>query len=644
MSLVMTTAKRPLARAAKAAQSRTSRNAAVVERASTAPPPADLLQRQPACACGGGCPRCREKHQSTTAMPMIQPKLKISPPDDVYEREADRVANQVMRMDVPGKAVESPPARDAEGDRVQRLCSECEQEQEQDEELRRKPVPATASAGDTSPGVAPPMVYEVLHSPGEPLDRNTRAFMEPRFGRDFGRVRVHTDRVAARSAEAVAAHAYTVGSDVVFGSGRYAPTSPDGQRLLAHELAHVVQQGGATTAGSLQSKVGFVEPGLQRKPTSRSTIGPADVPAEKWSELAEDTYRRGGQTRRAEAIKRCRKEGADSCYHVLTEEEARAAYQLMRDGYSPREAASKTSNSHRSTAVLARQATAVALPQVAPLAPAIGAAALAVGKFVVAALPAAAVVAIGALLIADLVEEVRFSRFVNTLELYGFFVLLNPLGCAIGACHRTAPARTSPREFDWPETVPLDPWRSRITPDQLKELERLQQEQAPKPNPEPQPKPTPRVFPNPPTVPDEEEPRRRRCTVEEVAPKFGRHPCHSDFAKTFSGTRREFQVTDPQGIFVTFDAKRGETLFEVKTGYEWMLNPNLGPEMQERRARVLEGFQEQAAWQLMVATRCGYKLDWYFNSKRVAQHLESLVEPPVKWKKYNCKVDSDHTW
>ncbi|HEX4696962.1 MAG TPA: DUF4157 domain-containing protein [Candidatus Udaeobacter sp.] len=96
----------------------------------------------------------------------------------------------------------------------------------------------------------PPIVPEVLRSPGQPLDSTTRAFIEPRFGYDFSKVRVHTDTKAAESARAVNALAYTVGRDVVFETGRYSPTSEPGQRLLAHELAHVVQQRqGASTIG-----------------------------------------------------------------------------------------------------------------------------------------------------------------------------------------------------------------------------------------------------------------------------------------------------------------------------------------------------------------------------------------------------------
>jgi hypothetical protein len=107
---------------------------------------------------------------------------------------------------------------------------------------------------------APPMVEEILRSPGKPLDMATRAFMESRFRHDFGRVRVHTDARAALSANAIHARAYTAGSHVVFAGGQYAPTTANGRRLLAHELTHVVQQ---TAAG--------LAPLLQRAPKDKDT-------------------------------------------------------------------------------------------------------------------------------------------------------------------------------------------------------------------------------------------------------------------------------------------------------------------------------------------------------------------------------------
>ena len=93
------------------------------------------------------------------------------------------------------------------------------------------------------PGAAPPIVHDVLSSRGEPLDTDTLAFMEPRFGHDFSRVRVHSDARAAQSARAVNALAYTVGQHVVFGADQYSPATRSGRNLIAHELVHTVQQG-----------------------------------------------------------------------------------------------------------------------------------------------------------------------------------------------------------------------------------------------------------------------------------------------------------------------------------------------------------------------------------------------------------------
>lgn len=120
------------------------------------------------------------------------------------------------------------------------MKNECEQCSRKKLSVQRK----ESNGGSAS--VVPPIVNEVVRSSGQPLDIESRAFMEPRFGHDFGRVRIHTDARAAASASAVHAHAYTVGRDVVFGHGKYAPHSSEGKKLLAHELAHTIQQGSAS--------------------------------------------------------------------------------------------------------------------------------------------------------------------------------------------------------------------------------------------------------------------------------------------------------------------------------------------------------------------------------------------------------------
>jgi len=120
-------------------------------------------------------------------------------------------------------------------------AGECKECSEQRLSLRRKAEDSNLE-NRNSTGV-PSIVDEVLSSPGQPLDPETRTFMEPRFGHDFGRVRVHTDERAGESAKAVNAVAYTVGLDVVFAPGQYRPDSAQGRSLLAHELTHTIQQG-----------------------------------------------------------------------------------------------------------------------------------------------------------------------------------------------------------------------------------------------------------------------------------------------------------------------------------------------------------------------------------------------------------------
>ena len=160
----------------------------------------------------------------------VQTKLTINQPGDEFEQEADRVSEQVMRMPDPAVRLQRKSAGDA-------ASSGPGQQSEAPLIQRRTTADDTASSAS-----APDSVYNTLRSPGQSLDSPTRAFFEARFQQDFGDVRVHTDKQAATSAEQISARAYTVGRDIVFGSGEYAPKTMMGQQLLAHELAHVVQQ------------------------------------------------------------------------------------------------------------------------------------------------------------------------------------------------------------------------------------------------------------------------------------------------------------------------------------------------------------------------------------------------------------------
>lgn len=167
----------------------------------------------------------------------LQTKLTVNTPGDKYEQEADRVAEQVMRMPEPTlqrkcATCGSPSTSGGE-------CPECKKKQALGGKLQRRAGSVDAASGVT----APPIVSQVLSSPGSPLSDDTRGFMESRFGHEFSQVRIHTDAHAQDSAQAVSARAYTVGRHIIFGRGEH-PTAD--RRLLAHELTHVLQQGDTT--------------------------------------------------------------------------------------------------------------------------------------------------------------------------------------------------------------------------------------------------------------------------------------------------------------------------------------------------------------------------------------------------------------
>ena len=189
------------------------------------------------CPCGGGCPRCR------AAQPSAPPAIEIGSPHDAAEHEAERAATQIMHL---------PLAADT-GAKADFSLS------------RDSAAPSAFHRAD-----APPIVPEVLASPGQALPGDARADMEARFGRSFSGTRVHTGAPAARSAAAVDAHAYTVGNDIVFGAGRYIPHTLAGRHLLAHELAHVAQNESGS-AGALT---------LRRVPVTRDLTS---VPQYEWT-------------------------------------------------------------------------------------------------------------------------------------------------------------------------------------------------------------------------------------------------------------------------------------------------------------------------------------------------------------------------
>ena len=179
--------------------------------------------------------RAHRVRPASTALPPAganRAKLAIGRISDPLEGEADRVADQVLRM--PGPSFVTISAGSAQ---ISRKCAICEAKEEEEEKVQRKPAASQDTVGE-----APSIVHEVLRTPGAPLDPATRSFFEPRFGRSFSHIRVHTDSTAAASAQAIGARAYTRGPHIVFAGGSYQTTTAAGRHLLAHELAHTAQQ------------------------------------------------------------------------------------------------------------------------------------------------------------------------------------------------------------------------------------------------------------------------------------------------------------------------------------------------------------------------------------------------------------------
>ena len=150
----------------------------------------------------------------------VQAKLEVGPADDAYEREADSVAERLMRMREPA---------------VQRACTACAQEEEK-KVYRKASAPAADSAERAVAGLG--------H--GAPLPASERVFFEGRIGRGLGDVRVHHDGTAAAGAASLGARAFTLGTDIAFARGAWRPGTFEGRKLLAHELTHVIQQDGET--------------------------------------------------------------------------------------------------------------------------------------------------------------------------------------------------------------------------------------------------------------------------------------------------------------------------------------------------------------------------------------------------------------
>ncbi len=136
---------------------------------------------------------------------------------------------------------------------------------------------------------------------------------------------------------------------------------------------------------------------------------------------------------------------------------------------------------------------------------------------------------------------------------------------------------------------------------------------------------------------DTEEDEDRTCRSMAVGQRGG-NSCHDAFATLVSGQPRDEGVETPEGLYADFDGLgRGRLLFEVKTGYRFLLDKSASTE--PLRRQTIARFVEQASRQSLVAARCGYSLEWWFNNRDVANEVQGYVEPPVEARPYDCKED-----
>ena len=395
--------------------------------------------------------------------------LPVSHPAEPAEREADEVADRVMRMRDDAAPVQIQPV----GAGAVHRCAE------DAPDVQAGAAEAGSKAGQDT-GLATGIAQQ-MRSGGQALDRGVRQFMEARLGRDLGPVQVHTDAFAGRLARLADANAFTVGRHVFFAPGQYRSDDHAGRRLLAHELTHVVQQ--SATGPAMPATVH-----RQARSGSQPPVPPAPVPAEKFSETLEAAYRRLGDHKRAAAIRMCRERGGSACSIVLTQTELHNLYRLaQRSGGDERKIREGLpSAAPVALGSLQMLAPTPGLPPGLPIGPVppvptppvgapgfptwappppvatpppvapVGAAVVgteAVGGISAGAMAAATAAAVAVLVVACVVVAVeawQLSKFQRELEAKGFIVLDDALGRCISGCHgNPQPIRSSP-DFDFP--------------------------------------------------------------------------------------------------------------------------------------------------------------------------------------------------
>jgi hypothetical protein len=526
--------------------------------------------------------------------------------------------------------------------------------------------------------------HNVTRTPGRKLPGALARTMSMRLGHDFSHVRVHDDAHAAASAAYYASHAYTFESHIVFGANQYQPHSQSGQRLLMHELIHVIQAGnGQSTATGISSpsdaseqeasriaasvgtgdhaRVGAVASAAvqrQASPGAQQATAPAsNAPAEKWSQTLEAAYRRQGDYQRAAAIRLCREQGGSRCDIVLTQSEMARLYDLSQRAKGNEQQV--RTELPRVVPVMGLLGPVGGSPIQLPTIPGVpppsalpvaggaagvgeagAATALETGAAISAETIAVAtgVLAIVAICVIAGIQIWQLSKFQRELESRGFIVLDDALAVCIRGCH-TSPVPL-PRFREFPELAPTPGLpTSRITPTDIEKLRTWIEAEEPTARTKEQLRPAPRVRAGDPDVEDEE---RRGCRGRAGAQRGG-NTCHDQFATSVSGVSREWVVTTPAGVTESFDARSrgGDTVYEMKTGYGFLGIRNSTPRQRTMIDSTRRRWQRQAARQQLVADMCGYDLVWYFTNEAARAFADGIIQPRTVRVPFRCDVDGE---
>jgi hypothetical protein len=254
----------------------------------------------------------------------VQAKLIVNPPDDQYEKEADKVADTVtkasasnVQRQAAGLEEEEPiQAKPEDYTRLQRQAEE-EEEEEEEEPIQAKAVSsqATEVSKDLEAGIS------TARGSGQPLPDSVRSSLEPQLGRDFSQVHIHNDAKANKLSQQLGAEAFTTGNDVFFREGAYQPGSGSGRGLIAHELTHVVQQGAARVSRqAAEAEQAAASPKEEARKELKDDVDKLKTKLER--EYIKDLLRIAGN---------CQAQGMEeSAYKWAMEEAAEAALTILK--------------------------------------------------------------------------------------------------------------------------------------------------------------------------------------------------------------------------------------------------------------------------------------------------------------------------